>query len=334
MAEISIGSAVGAGFQLIARKPLTVMAWGLVRVLFAVAVFALYAPLFLSIFAEIAQNAHAGAGGQPSQAAVSQMMSHMMVMQGAGYLVQIAGLFVSAILFCAVSRAVVHPERSAGAYLRVGPPELYMVVISFAASFAAALAIIVCMIPFVIVIVILAAQKLFVAMAAVICLTVLVLLVGVIYVLLRFVFVAPMMVDDGQFHLFDAWRLTKGHVGSLFAIGLCLVGIALAAEVVIGAVLIGLGVAALGAAAGGLHNVQALFALGPAVIAARLAPWLIVYAVLAIPLTGCASAIFMAPWARAYRDVAPPAEPAAVMPPPITPPPIEPPPVGPSPAVA
>ncbi len=328
MAEISIGSAVGAGFQLIGRKPLTVMAWGLVRVLFVGAVLALYAPVMLGIFTEALQNARAGGGGEAaSQAEVSQMMQHMMVIQGAGYLVQIAGLFVGAILYCAISRAVVHPERSSAAYLRVGPPELYMAVISFAAGFVAVFAIILFMIPFAIVIAILAAQKLWAAMVIVICLTVLVLVVALIYVLLRFAFVVPMMVDDGQFHLFDAWRLTKGHVGSLFAIGLCLVGIALAAEAVVGALLVALGVAALGAAAGGLQNLQAFFAMGPAVIATRLAPWLIVYAVLTIPLEGCALAIFGAPWARAYRDVAPPAEPAAASPPPATQPPPQPSPV-------
>jgi hypothetical protein len=338
MADISIGSAVGAGFQLIARKPLTVMAWGLVRILFVVAVFALFAPVVMGIFAQAMQSAQTGS--ETSQAAVSQLMSRVMVMQGASLLLNIGGLFVTAILYCAISRAVVHPERGMAAYLRLGGPEFFVAILSFAAGFVAFFVILLCMIPFAIVVGILASQHLYSVMAIVIGLGVLVLFVGLIYVLLRLAFVVPMMVDDGQFHLFDAWTLTKGHVGSLFVIGLCLMGIAIAAELVIGAFLVALGVAALGAAAGGLGNLQAFFALGPAVIITRLAPWLIVYAVLAIPLEGCAMAIFGAPWARAYRDVAPPpALPAAAMPPPITPPPVEPPPVapppvGPSPAVA
>ena len=318
MADISIGSAVGAGFQLIARKPLTVMVWGLVRILFAVAVLALFAPVFMGIFADAMQSAKAGA--QPSQAEVAQLMSRMMVMQGASLLLQIGGLLVSAILYCATSRAVVHPERSAVAYLRLGAPEFFVAVLSFAAGIVAVFAILICMVPLAIVIAILASQHLYSAMAVVIGLGVVVLLVALIYVLLRFAFVVPMMVDDGQFHLFDAWALTRRHVGSLFVVGLCLVGIALAAELVVGAFLIALGVAALGVAAGGLGNLQAFAALGPAVMLTRLAPWLIVYAVLAVPLQGCATAIFGAPWARAYRDVAPPpAQPAAVAPPPVTP---------------
>jgi hypothetical protein len=333
MADISVGSAVGSGFQLIARKPLTVMAWGLVRTLFVAAVFALFAPMFISIFSEAMQSAQTGA--QPSQAAVAQMMSRMMVMQGASLLVQIGGLLVTAILYCAVSRAVVHPERSAVAYLRLGAPEFFVAILSFAAGIVAVLAMLLCMIPFLIVIGVLASQHMYSAIAVVVGLGVVVLLLALIYVLLRFAFVVPMMVDDGQFHLFDAWALTRRHVGSLFVVGLCLLGIALAAELVVGAFLVALGVAALGAAAGGLGNLQAFFALAPAVIVTRLAPWLIVYAVLAIPLQGCVMAIFGAPWARAYRDVAPlPPQPAAAVPPPVTQPPVGPPPVDPSPAVA
>jgi hypothetical protein len=337
MADISIGSAVGAGFQLIARKPLTVMVWGLVRTLFVAAALALFAPVFLGIITEAMQSARTG--GQPSQAEVTQLMSRVMVMQGASLLLNVGGLFVTAILYCAISRSVVHPERGAIAYLRLGAPEFFVAILSFAAGFVAVFAILLCMIPFIIVVGILASQHMYAPMAAVIGLGVLVLFVGLIYVLLRFAFVVPMMVDDGQFHLFDAWSLTKHHVGSLFVVGLCLVGIAIAAELVVGAFLVALGVAALGAAAGGLGNLQAFFALGPAVFIPRLAPWLIVYAVLAIPLQGCAMAIFGAPWARAYRDVAPPPQPAAAVPPTVTPPAVEPPPIapppaGPSPAVA
>jgi len=326
MADISIGSAVGSGFQLIARKPLTVMTWGLLRVLFTAGVFALFAPAVLGMFAELSHNAQANAGGQASQAAAARMMSHFLVIQGAGSLVQIVGLFVSTVTYCAVARAILHPERAALAYLRLGPPEFFLAVIAFAAGIVLAIGLFIAMIPFVIAIAILASQKLFVAMAVVIGLGALVLFAGLIYVLLRCVFVIPMMVDDGQFHLFDAWTLTKGRVGSLFLIGLSLVVILIGAEVVVGAFMVGLGMAAVGAA-GGFQNVQGFLQLGPAVVIGRLAPWLIAYAVLGIPVIGCVTAICMAPWARAYRDVLPPAEPAAATPPPMTPPPVEPSPV-------
>ena len=52
-----------------------------------------------------------------------------------------------------------------------------------------------------------------------------------------------------------------------------------------------------------------------------LAPSLILLALLTIPVQGCATAIFFAPWARAYRDVVPPPGAAS----PVTPPPSVPP---------
>ena len=329
MAEISIGSALGAGFQLIGRRPVAVLVWGALRVVFGVAVLAVYAPVVMSIFTEALQNAQAGGGTAQSQAAVAQMMSHLMVLQGAGYLAQIVGLFLSAIIYCAICRAVVHPERSAFAYLRLGAPEFFVAVISFAAGIAAVFALIIGMIPFVIVIAILAAQKAVVAIVVVVALAALVLLAAVIYLALRFAFVIPMIVDDGQFHLFDAWSLTRGHVGALFVIGLGLVGMAIVAELVVATLGFTAAHAAIVGHAVDRQTLVAFLALGPAAIAARLAPWLIAFAVVAIPVGGCVTTILLAPWARAYRDVSPPALPAAATPPPATQPPTQP-----SPAVA
>ena len=327
MSHISVGSAVGAGFELIGRKPLTVLAWGLVRILFLAGMLALLGPVLIGVVSVAMQ---AAASGQSSPEAINQtMLPQIMMMQGTSYLFQVAGLFVSAVLFCAVTRSIVHPERGGFAYLRVGAPELYLGVMSFAAGFVIALALIVFAIPFAIVIGVLIMQKIYIAAIAVGVLAGIVLIVGSIYILLRFAFVVPMMVDDGQFHLFDAWTLAKGKVGSLFVIGLCLVLIAMAVELVIGGVVIAFGLAALGVSAGGLANLQAFFQLPPMTIVSRLAPWLVVYGVVAIPLEGCAMAIFMAPWARAYRDIAPPS--AAI--PAVAPAPPEPP-ISPSPAPA
>ena len=74
MSEISVGSAVGAGFGLITRRPLSVLTWGLLRVGFLVAFFAIYAPTLISMITEITQQAQTGSEGQPSQAAVASLM--------------------------------------------------------------------------------------------------------------------------------------------------------------------------------------------------------------------------------------------------------------------
>lgn len=315
MSEISVGSAVGAGFQLILRRPLSVLAWGLLRVGFVAAVLALYAPVLIGMVSDIA--AKSASGAEPTQADMSQIMSHMFLLQGVGFLAQIVGLVLTSMILCAVTRAVVHPEKSAFAFLRLGAPELFLMIISFGAGIVLVFGVMILAIPFTLLGVFLGVQHYWVALAVVIGLAVLVLVFGLIYIFARFAFVVPMMVDDGRFHLFDAWTLTKGRVGGIVLIGLCLFLIASVLGLVIEVVFVGLGAAALGMAAGGLDNLQAYFTHTPPMqILAALAPSLILLSLLTIPIQGAFLAIFYAPWARAYRDVVPAA------PLPITPPPL------------
>jgi hypothetical protein len=321
MSDISVGDAVGAGFQLILRRPLSVLLWGLLRVGFVVAVIGLYLPVVAGMIAQIPTLREAG---EPPQAAVAQMMSHVVMLQGLGFLVQIAGLLVSSVLYCAVTRAVLHPERSTFGYVRLGAPEFFLMVLSFAAGFVLFFCIMIFMIPFIIAIIFLATQHQWAAMGVVIALAVLVLIVGLILIALRFAFVVPMMVDDGKFHLFESWTLTKGRVGSLFLIGLCLLLIALLLEIVLGIVFVGLAIGTLTFAAGGLANIPTLFQQHQQDLAALipvLAPSLILLALLMIPVQGGLLAIFIAPWARAYRDVLPPPPAAVAAPVPPAPPP-------------
>jgi hypothetical protein len=129
---------------------------------------------------------------------------------------------------------------------------------------------------------------------------------ALIYLGLRFSMVGPMIVEDGKFHLGESWTLTKGHVGSLFMIGLLLVVVALVAEVVLVIVLVAVGAGALTAIAGGMSNIPVLFQEPPQVLFARLGPILVVAAVIWVPFIGGMAAIMAAPWARAYRDLQPP----------------------------
>ena len=315
MSEISIGSAVGAGFSLIARRPISVLTWGFLRVAFIAGIFAVYAPVLIGIFGEIATQAQSGAPPAPGEMSQA-MMSRMFMVQGIGYLAQFIGLFLNSIILCAVARAVVHPERRAFASLRLGGPELFMVILSFGASFALVLGILIFSIPFVGVGIFLGVQHQYVALAIVAAIAALILVLGLIYIAAKFAFLAPMMVDDGHFHLFDAWALTKGKVGSIILIGICLGLIALLLGLLIDGLFFALAAGALGVAAGGFNNLQTFFQQPPMAIITTLAPSLILLAILTIPVEGCALAIFIAPWARAYRDVVPGAPAAQLTPPP------------------
>jgi hypothetical protein len=298
MAEIAVGGAINEGFSLIRRHPGAVLVWGVTQVVIAGATVALYAPVYLALFAA----ARSGAG--PS--AFSAMNPQIMQMQSLSYLIDIVQVIVSSVIWCAVFRAVLHPERGQFAFLRLSVVEFYTVVLLIGAYFAFVVALILPIIVFVIAIAALVALHQIAAAVIVGVAAGIALMVALVYVLLRFSMVGPMIVDDGQFHLGESWNLTRGHVGSLFMIGFLLFILAAVAEIVLGIVLVALGAGGLIAIAGGPQNLAALFQEPPQALFARLGPLFIVAALVWIPFVGCLVAIMAAPWARAYRDLKPP----------------------------
>lgn len=304
MARIDVGAAVGAGFGLIRRKPGVVLLWGVARVASMVAVVAVMAPVYLKMFSTMAAlGPQLAASPDASQAMAAQAMGF----QGPMMLMGLLAVFAGLILYCAAFRAVIRPEESRFAYLRVGAPELYLFIVFFAFEIALGVAIVIPAIVVGIAVAILTAAH---ATAVAVLVGVVAVLAGVaalIWVMLRFSMVGPMMVADKQFRLFESWALTRGHTGELFVIALSLIGIMLAAEVVIGIIFFAVIVAGVLAAAGGSAHLNALAGANPGALFATLAPWLVVGALLWIPLTGCFLAIVSAPWARAYLDLTRPA---------------------------
>jgi hypothetical protein len=301
MADISVGAAVGAGFGLIGRKPLAVLLWGAIQVAFLAALIAMFGPIYFDILKQAAQQAQAG-GSAPDPSA---MMPRMMLMQGVGYLFNLLSLLINSVLYCAVFRAVLHPEQSAFGYLRLGAAELFLIILTVAGSIALGVGLLIAIIPVAIIIGLLVATHLVIVAVLVGVIAGLALFVGLIYVALRFSLVGPMMVEDGKFHLFESWTLTRGKAGSLFLVGLCLMGVLLAAEFAIYILLFAVGAAVLGLAAGGFGALPAFFSQPPGVILFKLSPILVILLVLGVPLAGCAMAVVSAPWARAFRDLVP-----------------------------
>jgi len=304
MAQIAVGAAIGAGFGLIRRRPLTVLAWGALRAIVLALVIALLAPLYLAMFGAFAQAAQAGSNTPPNMSAIAPQM---MATSGLAQLLNLGQLLLSAVIYCAVFRAVLHPERSNYAYMRLGGPELFLVVMIFAAAIVTVIGLLLVILPVSIIVALIAAASHGGAAAIVVVLPLLMLVVfvAIVYVALRFALVGPMMVDDGKFHLTESWRLTRGRVGSLLFVALGIFGVALAIEMILGVLIIGLGIAALGEIAGGLLNLPAFLQQPPQAILSRLAPLLGAYCLLAIPISGCLVAIFGAPWAKAYSDLKP-----------------------------
>ena len=65
MNRVSIGAALGEGFSLMRRRPLSVLSWGALQAVVAAIAWALYLPAYLSMFSRFAtldRGAGAGAG--------------------------------------------------------------------------------------------------------------------------------------------------------------------------------------------------------------------------------------------------------------------------------
>lgn len=294
MATISVGAAIGEGFSLIRRQPGAVALWALLAFGFLALRAALYAPFYGALFAQMAHGARSANGSPDIQALLPQLQQ----MQAFGLLFSLASLLLNSVLICGVYRAVLHPEKSAFGYLRVGAAELFLFVFAIGVLIVFFVALLVAMIP-VGIVVAFAAQGSPGGAVAVGVIAGVLILIAAIYLFLRLALVGPMMVDDGQFHLGDAWALTRGKAGSLFLIALTLVVMLIVAELVIVAV----GAGVLGAATGGFTEIPALVKQGLAAVVSRLAPGLAVVALGWLLLVGCAIPVFYAPWARVYRDL-------------------------------
>jgi hypothetical protein len=302
MSDISVDAALGEGFGLIRRQPLSVVAWGAVLTGLQVATFALFAPYYLSVYgAMLGVIAHGGAG--PLMALSGPNARQMQSLQQLFSLVQ---LFVAMVVYCAAFRAVLHPERSSFAYLRVGLPELFLAVLTFAGVVALVIALVVVTIPVAIIIGITVAATHGASAAALVLIPILLLamLILVLVVGVRFALVGPMVVQDGQFHLFESWTLTRGRIGSLLLITLGLFGMLLVIDSVLLAIFIGL-VAVVVNGIGGPSQALVLLHASPQALLGKLAPVLVLLVIIEVPLRGCLVAIAGAPWARAYRDLVP-----------------------------
>jgi hypothetical protein len=302
MSGISVGAAFGEGFGLIRRRPLSVLVWGAILVGVQVAGYLLFAPYYLAVFGGLLQGATQGGGGA-LQALASPDIQRM---RGLQQLSGIFNLFVSIVIYCAAFRAVLHPERSSFAYLRVGAPELFLAILSVAAFIALVIGLVVVTIPVAIfsgVVIGATGQGGGIAAALIILVVMFVAMIAaVLFIGLRFALVGPMMVADSQFHLFESWTLTRGRLGSLLLVALALFALFLVIDLVLAVLLIGAGVAAV-QSLGGPAAALALLHQSPQALLTRLAPVIVVYAVIHVPLGGCLVAIAGAPWARVYRDL-------------------------------
>jgi hypothetical protein len=330
MADFSIGDALGSGFGLMGKRPISVMAWGLTYLILGMALpvwiaLSVLGPDFFSMF----KTWHPGMSPAEVRNVMLPMHGKMMLFQPIMFVTTLAA---QAILMGAVFRATLEPRNRGLLYLRIGPRELWLALLSFVIRILAGILLVVMAlaglaIGFGLNLVFegqhvdwVARNCAFVALG----LLDLAIFIGIC---VRFSLAAPMTFAESNFRLFESWGLTRRHGWKLFALGFLVavvsVVVVLAFEaVVFGVILLGVG---------GLHLDQATFQgfmQDPNKLwSSGVGEGAIVVALVAAYAFGGVFAVSLAPWAVAYRELLPraPAPPAgglfdAPAPAPVAPP--------------
>ena len=310
MADFSIGDAVGSGFGLMGKRPVSVMAWGLTYLIVGMALpcwalAGVLGPDFIALF----RNLHPGMMTAPANFAemMGPMHAKMMLVQP---LLFVTTLAAQAILTAAVFRATLEPRNRGLAYLRLGGRELWLALLHFVMRVLAVI---------LLVVLILVGVGLGFALNAVfesqhvdwtarycsfaaLGFVMFAIFVGVC---VRFSLAAPMTFADNSFRLFESWGLTRRHGWKLFGLGLLLAIIGIVMVIAFEAVVFG----AVVLAAGGVHwDPKAFLALVQdqnRLWSSGVGEGMVAAALVAAYAFGAIFAVAMAPWAVAYRELLP-----------------------------
>jgi xanthosine utilization system XapX-like protein len=302
MAKIDIAEAAFAGFQVLGRRPLAAVVWALVYVVFFLVLLLAFGGTVVAVISTLIKH-----GSQPPAPAV--LLGLLGGFLGFYVILLLGSIVLGAVVACAVFRAVLNPEASSFFYMRLGASELWLMLVSFTQGVLSFMLQIALSIPVGIVTFALAALNHGNAGVVVAISLILRLLIYglVIWLYLRFSLAGPMTFADRQFRLFESWTLTRGHAWSILAVGL-LVG--LVSAVIYGLLTVTglIGGIAIWSAAPPTAALGTLFDQAPSLWLGRLAPIIIMVALLLLIGGSILTPIFLAPWARIYGRLRPEAD--------------------------
>lgn len=310
MSDFSIGDAVGSGFGLIARRPVSVLAWAVVYLVLAVipalAHFAEIRPVWTAMMQRMLAHLHAG--GPPD---FGDMQAYNLQMAHAGglmWLSLLGGLLGWAILSAAVYRAVLEPEDKRFASLRLGAQELWLALLIIVLTILLTIAYVV----------IFAVAGILVALAAfashfmsqplggvvagllivAICFAA---IAAFLWICVRFSLAGPLTFKERQFRLFESWSMTRGHAWKLFGLALLITLIVIALALVVTAVR---GVVLLSVVgANGFDPTRLADMLASGGWQRPFSSWFVAAALIRALLGAAFLAIMVAPWATAFREL-------------------------------
>lgn len=216
-----IGSIVGGGFRLIGRRPLAVAAWALMYLAVTVAMFLVMRSMITAFQPPVTGTPFGGMTGATL---------------GRFALLELVALVVMVVVMTAVQRAVLQPERSAFAYMRLGMDELRMFALAVILFVVYYILMLIAML-----VLALVASLIGVAAGMGAAATVgIVMLLGVLALTLvfevRFALAFPLTLMRGKIIIGDAWRITRGRfwtlLGAFLLLTLILIAVVVAAALV------------------------------------------------------------------------------------------------------
>ena len=304
MARLDIGEALGEGFRLVGRRPLDAMVWGVVYFVFAaIPAFALFYWL-AGDWADLMRQATAS----PDMANPAKMMAEQMRLQAVQPLMFLGSLVGRSLVFAAVFRAVLTPRDRGFCYLRFGKTELWLGLVLLVQWVCMFLLLIVLLIPLMIFWVptfISGAQHSFAGWEVPVGLIGCVLAFAVyIWLFVRFSMAAPMTFAARQFRLFESWTMTRGHGLGLFGLYLVVAVVACVIGLIVEIVIFGIGFAVLASTGLDSTGIEAFFRHPPRELFVTVAPYALGIGLVLSAFWGMYLTLFLAPWARAYAQLA------------------------------
>jgi hypothetical protein len=296
MAEIAINQAAFAGFGILRRKPWAPLVWSLLYagVLGGLVIF--LGGAFIQAIGKLVTLRSNGAA--PPTELILGLLGGIF----SGYFLALIVFWVlGAVINMAVVRAVMEPEASAFAYLRLGAVELWLMLANFLLFILYSIASTILAIP--VAIVSIAAISMAKDAAPFVTLPFQALTWAVtIWLGLRFCMVAPMIFADRKFRLFESWSFTRGRTVRLFLVGLVIALVTAAIYLVLGGVGFAIGIPMFTQVANSITP-RAFFTETPDQIWRQVEPFLVLYILLVWIGSAVVFPLLFAPWPDVYRQL-------------------------------
>lgn len=290
MMAFSAADCAFEGFRLARRTPMTILVWAVAYILFSVITFALVGGSLVALMAaatELQGVTH------PTPQDLQPLLA---VYAGMAWILPLSLVF-SAVIYTAALRAVLAPGESRFGYMRLGMDEVRVFVVTL----------VLCVLAFIASLVIFGIAGVLAGVLGAVAgdaggwlavIPILAAVLAYIWLAVRFSLALPITVAEKKFAIFDSWGLTKGRALGLFGMTLIIIVMAIVVSILASIVLLPLMFLT-----GGIQQLAAMEGADLGLIMSTMGPAIVIYVIGNSLISALSLAIFIAPYAAAYRDI-------------------------------